>query len=138
MKKPNTMIFVDAENISPYCVNRINHELSKIGKVFEKRYYAMQKDPPTDSWKTAIKSGYKPILMSGKREKNKIDNKIIKDAKKVVATNKSIDIFVLASRDGDYAELANYLRNHNKRVVVLAPDNISNKLKNACNETRII
>ena len=138
MKKPNTMIFVDAENISSYCVNSINHELSRIGKVFEKRYYAMQKDPPTDNWKSAIKSGYKPILMSGKRQKNKIDNKIIKDAKKIVATNKSIDIFVLASRDGDYAELANYLRNHNKRVVVLAPDNISHKLKKACSETRNI
>ena len=82
--------------------------------------------------------GYKPILMAGKREKNKIDNKIIQDAKKVLNENNSIDIFVIVSRDGDYTELVRFLRSNRKRVVILAAKNASKKLKNASSESRTI
>lgn len=76
--------------------------------------------------------------MAGEREKNKIDNKIIRDAKKILNENKSIDIFVIVSRDGDYTELVQFLRNNRKRVVILAPKNTSKKLKNASSEFRTI
>lgn len=76
--------------------------------------------------------------MAGEREKNKIDNKIIRDAKKILNENKSIDIFVIASRDGDYTELVKFLRSNRKRVVILAPKNTSKKLKNASSESRFI
>ena len=110
-----------------------------IGEVAEVRYYAMQKDPGTAGWKAAIKKyGYKPILMSGEREKNKIDNKIIRDAKKILNENKCIDIFVIVSKDGDYTELAKFLRSNRKRVVIIAPKNTSKKLKNVSSEFRTI
>lgn len=35
------------------------------------------------------------------------------------------------SRDGDFIELVKFLRNNRKRVVILAPENTSKKLKNA-------
>ncbi|MBP3477327.1 MAG: NYN domain-containing protein [Lachnospiraceae bacterium] len=137
--KKNTMVFIDAENVAYSYATSIENEIWDIGNVAEVRYYAMQKDPSTAGWKAAIKEyGYKPILMVGEREKNKIDNKIIRDAKKVLNENKSIDIFVIVSRDGDYTELVRFLRSNRKRVVILAPKNTSKKLKNASSESRFI
>ena len=54
---------------------------------------------------------------------------------KVLNENKSIDIFVIVSRDGDYTELVRFLRSNRKRVVILAPKNTSKKLKNASSES---
>lgn len=137
--KKNTMVFIDAENVSSTHAASIENEIWDIGNVAEVRYYAMQKDPATANWKSTIKEyGYKPILMAGEREKNKIDNKIIRDAKKVLNENKSIDIFAIVSRDGDYTELVRFLRSNRKRVVILAPKNTSKKLKNASSESRTI
>ena len=137
--KKNTMVFIDAENVSSTHAASIENEIWDIGNVAEVRYYAMQKDPTTANRKSTIKEyGYKPILMAGEREKNKIDNKIIRDAKKVLNENKSIDIFVIVSRDGDYTELVRFLRSNRKRVVILAPKNTSKKLKNASSESRTI
>ena len=137
--KKNTMVFIDAENVSSTYAASIENEIWDIGNVAEVRYYAMQKDPATANWKPTIKEyGYKPILMAGKREKNKIDNKIIRDVKKVLNENKSIDIFVIVSRDGDYTELVRFLRSNRKRVVILASKNTSKKLKNASSESRTI
>lgn len=137
--KKNTMVFIDGENVAHSYAASIENEIRDIGKVAEVRYYAMQKDPATAGWKSTIKEyGYKPILMAGEREKNKIDNKIIRDAKKILNENKSIDIFVIVSRDGDYTELVKFLRSNRKRVVILAPKNTSKKLKNASSESRSI
>ena len=113
--KKNTMVFIDAENVSSSYAASTKNEIWDIGNVAEVRYYAMQKDPATANWKSTIKEyGYKPILMAGEREKNKIDNKIIRDAKKILNENKR------------------------KRVVILAPQNTSKKLKNASSEFRTI
>jgi len=137
--KKNTMVFIDAENVSSTHAASIENEIWDIGNVAEVRYYAMQKDPATANWRNTIKEyGYKPILMAGERKKNKIDNKIIRDTKKILNENKSIDIFVIVSRDGDYTELVRFLRNNRKRVVILAPKNTSKKLKNASSEVRTI
>jgi len=139
LAKKNTMVFIDAENVSSDHAASIEKEIWDIGNVAEVRYYAMQKDPATANWKTTIKEyGYKPILMAGEREKNKIDNKIIRDVIKVLNDNKSIDIFVIISRDGDYTELVRFLKSNRKRVVILAPKNTSKKLKNASSEVRVI
>lgn len=138
-KKKNTMVFIDAENVSCSYVASIENELRNIGEVEKTRYYAMQKDIRTAGWKEVARHyGYKPILMSGERTKNKIDLKIIKDAKRVLFNNKSIDIFCIVSRDGDYKELVKFLRDNGKRVVILGPKGISKKLKDVSNEIRII
>ena len=74
--------------------------------------------------------------MVGNPEHNKIDKKLIKDAKKILRDNKSIDIFCIASRDGDYTELVKLLRENRKRVVVLATKDTSQKLKNSASEVK--
>ncbi len=138
-RKRNTMVFIDAENISCSNAASIDRIIHEIGEVAEVRYYAMQKDPITEGWKSTIgRYGYKPILMAGPREKNKIDEKIIKDAKGIFDKNKSIDIFVIVSGDGDYTSLVQFLKARGKRAVILAAKQVSQRLKAASSETRHI
>ena len=136
-KKRNTMVFIDGESVSSDHCARIIGQSDKVGEVFEARYYALQKDKATAIWKDVAKQyDIKPILMYGEPSKNKIDYKIIKDIKHVLETNRSIDVFCLASRDGDYSEVVEYIRSKGKRVVVLATKNTSQRLKNMASEVR--
>ncbi|MBR4728206.1 MAG: NYN domain-containing protein [Clostridia bacterium] len=136
-KKKNTMVFIDAENISSDHCSSIIDQCKTIGEVFEVRYYARQKDPSTAKWKETITDyGLKPILMCGEPERNKIDNKIIKDIRKVLNTNKSIDIFCIASKDGDYSKIVQEIRDNKKRAVILATKGTSKKLKSKASEIK--
>ncbi len=136
-RKKNTMVFIDAENVSAdHCPGIIGQSRS-IGEIYEIRYYARQNDPSTAAWKEPARAyGIKPILMCGEAEHNKIDNKIMKDIRRIVNTNKSIDIFCIASRDGDYTAITQELRKLKKIVVILATKNTSGRLKNAASEVR--
>ncbi len=136
-RKKNTMVFIDAENMSvEHCPGIIGQSKS-IGEVYEIRYYARQNDPSTAAWKDCAKTyGIKPILMCGEASNNKIDNKIIKDIRKIISTNKSIDIFCIASCDGDFTGITQELRGLKKRVVILASKNTSGRLKKSASEVR--
>ena len=136
-RKKNTMVFIDAESIAANRCSRIIGQCRSVGEIFEIRYYARQKDASTAAWKeTAKEYGIKPILMFGEAEHNKIDDKIVRDIYHVLETNKSIDIFCIASRDGDFSGIAKELREKHKRVVVLATKNTSELLKTYASEIR--
>ena len=136
-RKQNTMVFIDAESISADRCPRIIGQCQSVGEIFEIRYYARQIDPSTSAWKDQAKAyDIKPILMYGEPERNKIDNKIIKDIRRILNTNKSIDIFCIASRDGDFSDIVQEIRSKRKRAVVLATKNTSEKLKGLASEVR--
>ena len=137
MKKKKTMVFIDAESVSANHCQSIIGQCKNVGEIFEMRYYALQKDSSIAAWKKVAKQySIKPILMFGQAAHNKIDNKIIKDIKNILESNKSIDIICIASRDGDYSEVAEYIRSKKKKVVILATKNTSQRLKNAASEVR--
>lgn len=136
-KKKNLAVFIDAESVGSSSAARIAGQIKKIGTLFEARYYALQKDHRTTAWKdVAKKYGFKPILLCGEPEKNKVDKKIMKDVRKMLEQNKQVDIFCIASRDGDFSSLVNELRKHGKRVVILATKQTSQRLKKAGNEVK--
>lgn len=136
-KKKNLAVFIDAESIGSSSAACIDGQIKKIGTLFEARYYALQKDNRTNAWKdVAKKYGFKPILLCGEPEKNKIDKKIMRDARTMLEKNKQVDIFCIVSRDGDFTSLVNDLRKHGKRVVILATKQTSKKLKKAANEVK--
>ncbi|SDJ71197.1 NYN domain-containing protein [Lachnospiraceae bacterium G41] len=135
--KKNTMVFIDAESVAANRGTRIIGQCRNIGEIYEIRYYARQKDPSTEAWKDVAKEyGIKPILMCGEARHNKIDEKIIKDIYNVLENNKAIDIFCIASRDGDFSNIAKELRDRHKRVVVLATKNTSTRLKSQASEIK--
>jgi hypothetical protein len=136
-RKQNTMVFIDAESVSADHCPRICGQCRSLGEINEIRYYARQNDPSTSAWKDQAKAyDIKPILMYGEPERNKIDNKIIKDIRRILNTNKSIDIFCIASRDGDFSQIVQEIRGKKKRAVVLAMKNTSEKLKGSASEVR--
>ncbi len=136
-KKKNTMVFIDAESVSADKCPGIVGQSKSAGEIYEIRYYARQKDNSTVAWKDMAKQyGIKPILMAGEPQKNKIDNKIIKDIKHILETNKSIDVFCIATRDGDYKEIVEYIQQRKKRAIVLATKNTSESLKDSASEVR--
>lgn len=136
-KKKNTMIFIDAESVAAHKCASIISQGKKAGELFEARYYALQNDASTAEWKSVAKEyDIKPILLYGEAQHNKVDDKIIKDIKKVLRTNKSIDIFCIASRDGDYADIVEYVRESGKRAVVLAGKNTSQRLRQVASEVK--
>jgi uncharacterized LabA/DUF88 family protein len=135
-KNKNLVVLIDAENVSYKYAEQIYQEILEMGEIFEARYYAMQKDLHTKAWNDIAKEyGIKKILLYGEAKKNKVDEKIIKDAKSILQKHKNVDIFCIVSRDGDYAELVMLLRNFGKRVVVLGPEGISQKLIDEANKT---
>lgn len=129
IKKKKLVLFIDAENVSYNYATKIMENISKCGQLAEARYYALQKDDSTRFWREQAKHhDIKPILVYGEASKNKIDNKIIKDAKYLLRQNKNIDIFCIATKDGDYTSLVSFLREHRKRVIILGPKGTSQKL----------
>lgn len=136
-KKKNLAVFIDAESIGSSSAARIDGQIKKIGTLFEARYYALQKDNRTSAWKdVAKKYGFKPILLCGEPEKNKIDKKIMRDVRAMLEKNKQVDIFCIVSRDGDFTSLVNELRKKGKRVVILATKQTSKRLRKAANEVK--
>lgn len=137
VKKKNTMLFIDAESVSAKHCSHIIGQCNSVGNLYESRYYALQKDNSTAAWKDAARLySIKPILLCGESLPNKVDKKIIKDIRRVIETNKSIDIFCIASRDGDLSEIVEFIRTKKKRAIVLATKNTSKMLKSKASEIR--
>jgi len=70
----------------------------------------------------------------GPPAKNKVDNKIIKDAKKATEKNRNVDIYYIVSSDHDYVPVIAALREKGKRVVVIGEKKASEGLRNSANK----
>ena len=71
--------------------------------------------------------------MYGGPQKNKVDNKIKKDARKLINQHKNVDIICLATNDGGYTDVITELRQAGKKVVVIGEKRASEKLRKSCN-----
>ena len=82
----------------------------------------------------ARKHGIEDIRLYGGPQKNKVDNKIKKDANRIIVNNKNVDIFVIATSDCDFIEVIENLRMHGKRVVVVGSKQAPASLRQSCNK----
>lgn len=104
-------LFIDGENISSKYAEQILEIANDIGTIAVAKVYGLQKDECTKKWtEKATKNEIKDIRLCGKPEKNKVDNKIIKDMKKVILDHSWINTICIASCDGGYAEVLKELR----------------------------
>ena len=134
-KKVDTEVLIDGENISHRKAPKIMKIAAAQGVVYEGRVYGRQKDRRTKGWTDmARRHGIEDIRLYGGPQKNKVDNKIIKDADKIVRKNKNLDIIVIATSDSDYIDEIKNLRRHGKRVVVAGSKQASKELRNSCNK----
>lgn len=134
-KKENTALFIDGENISHKKAEIIKKVAEKQGVIHSSRVYGIQKDNHTQGWTDKAKeSGIKDIRLCGDPEKDKVDKKIQKDAKREIVSEKSVDIVCLATSDTGYVDTIKELRSKGKKVVVIGEKKASDELRKSCNE----
>ena len=133
--KKNTELLIDGENIGAKKAGRIMNAALTQGVVYESKVYGRQKDERTKRWSDkARECGMADIRLFGKPEKNKVDNKIKKDARKVVAMHKNVDVVCIATNDGGFVDVIKELRSQGKRVVVIGESQAPEKLRKSCSE----
>ena len=135
IKKKNTSLFIDGENISSKKANAIMRAAEKQGVIDAAKVYGIQKDAHTKGWTEKAKEcAIKDIRLSGESEKDKVDKKIFKDTKKAVLEQKNLDIVCIATSDGGFVDTVKELRAQGKRVVVIGEEKAPDELRQACSE----
>ena len=135
IKKKNTSLFIDGENISSKKANAIMRAAEKQGVIDAAKVYGIQKDAHTKGWTEKAKEcAIKDIRLSGEPEKDKVDKKIFKDTKKAVLEQKNLDIVCIATSDGGFVDTVKKLRAQGKRVVVIGEEKAPDELRQACSE----
>ncbi len=133
--KQNTGLLIDGENVSAKKASAILDAAKAQGKLYEGKVYARQKDIRTRRWSDkARECCISDIRLYGGPEKNKVDNKIKKDARRLINQHKNIDIVCIATSDSDYVDIVKELRSMGKRVVVIGEKQAPVSLRTACNK----
>ena len=133
--KRNTGLLIDGENIGAKKAAAILEAAGSQGRLYEGKVYGRQKDVHTKRWSHKAKEyGISDIRLFGGPEKNKVDEKIKKDARRLVDQHKNIDIVCIATNDSDYVDIIIELRSMGKRVVVIGGKQASDRLRTSCNQ----
>lgn len=133
--KKNTLLLIDGENISHNKAEVILQVAAMQGVLLKGKVYGRQSDPSTKGWSgKAKKLGLQDIRLYGTPEKDKVDKKMQKDARKEIMLNKSIDIICFATSDGGFANTITELRALGKRVVVIGEKKAPASLRKSCNK----
>lgn len=135
VKKLNTVLFIDGENISFRKANKVFQKAKEQGKLYESKVYGLQNDVHTMGWKEKAKEYHiKDIRLFGEPQKDKVDKKIQGDIRRVTANSKNVDVVCIATSDSGYISTINYLRSQGKRVVVIGERKASVDLRGACSK----
>ena len=133
MKKKNSLLLIDGENISYRKADAIMKAAMDQGVLYKGKVYGRQKDVYTKGWSEKAKEYMiQDIRLYGEPRKDKVDKKIRKDAKNEVTYNKSIDVICIATSDGGYVDTIKELRSQKKRVVVIGEKKAPEALRKAC------
>ena len=130
-KKTAVVVLVDGENISHKKAPEINALTARLGSVAERKVYHRQKDPVTRPWtEKARRHAYRDICLAGAPEKNKVDKKIIKDARRSLKAP-DVDMLCVVSSDSDFCCLAAEADSAGKKLCFIGGKNASKKLRNS-------
>ena len=125
-------LFMDWENIHHGLaqINRlpnisaIMEEAQGIGKVAIARAYAdfsysTLQEAPENLYRVGVEPIYVFGRHKGAAQKNSVDMKLAADCMDVCYRHPEIDIFILATGDGDFIHLVNALKPHGKTVIIV-------------------
>lgn len=116
MKKKNVVILVDGENISTKYAILIIELSSRLGLITESKVYHRRKDPRTSKWTVVARSHkFKDICLCGGPEKDKVDHKMQKDARKYMR-KPDVDVICIATSDGGFHFLAEEANQAGKKL----------------------
>ncbi|KAG5187549.1 limkain-b1-type NYN domain-containing protein [Tribonema minus] len=117
LPRPSAQVLVDAENTSPYHMDDIMLELSKLGSISIKRCYGDFAAPQQAPWKAVLlKHGIIPVQQyQYTTGKGSSDMALVIDAMDLLYT-RNIDALAICSSDSDFTRLASRLREGSKIV----------------------
>ncbi len=132
---PTIALLIDADNLPAYSYDMILKRLESKGNLCIQRVYANWQKDHMNAWARKITdSGLTAIQqfdhLSGK---NSSDIALCIDALDLMHS-RHIDIFCIASSDGDFSPLCLRLREYGKYVIGMGKHSSSKSLINACNE----
>ena len=135
IKKLNTELLIDGENIGAGKAEKIMKAAKSQGELFESKVYGLQKDAHTRRWSDKAREyGINDIRLYGKPEKDKVDKKLCKDARKVIRDHKNVDVICIVTNDGGYVKDVEEMRNVGKRIVIIGESRAPEKLRKCCNK----
>lgn len=128
--KQKTIILVDGENVSANNAEKIVTISNRLGVVAERKVYHHQKDRGTRAWTEKSKDGnYKDIQLYGDPEKDKVDRKIQKDARRYL-NEPDVALVCIVSSDGGFRILAEDAAVAGKKLCFIGGKNPSHRLRN--------
>mmetsp|Transcript_40411 Transcript_40411/g.73208 ORF Transcript_40411/g.73208 Transcript_40411/m.73208 type:complete len:419 (+) Transcript_40411:62-1318(+) len=128
MKEPSVKhiaLLIDVENMRTAnpkeCLQAMLTELLRNGELVVKRAYGdFSNDATVQSWESVLRAErVRRVAPSGEKGKKACDMLLLIEAMDLLHQNPVIDCFVLATADGDFAPLADRLREAGKQVVGL-------------------
>lgn len=133
LQRPDVDVYIDAENISSKNYERIRVLLGNIGAYGRVTAYALQKDGPTKNWHTqALKfDELREKRLCGAPQKNKCDNKIMKDMKEATEQLPPWVIIVLVTSDADFLPAVRECRQKGFLIVGIGEKKAPQKLRKA-------
>jgi len=117
----NIAMQIDTENMSTphaeHCLKAILAELQTRGEVTVKRAYGDFAEKALGSWDAALRAErVKRIAPAGEKGKKACDMLLVVDAMDLLHQNPNLDVFALATGDGDFAPLCDRLRESGRQV----------------------
>ncbi len=138
-------VYIDGENISANMYSKIHGVIQRISmkhmdaKIDAVKVFRMKGDPSTESWveQAKCRPELKTVDLFGNRYKNKVDYAIWDTIANEINTDirGRLDIIILVSSDGDFAEMVRSFREDNgKMVIVIGKPNSSRRLRKCCSQ----
>ncbi|MFM6397988.1 MAG: NYN domain-containing protein [Planktothrix sp.] len=134
--KPNIAIYGDFQNVrtSPENIKFLHEWFNQKGNISINKYYANW-SKENDQFAQALHQKGCKIIHVPSGEKNAVDHEIMGDCKNDILSDRSIRIVILITGDKDYLPLVKELQNLGIKVILIHGNNVSQRLKEAVDET---
>lgn len=134
-RKKNVLLLIDAENVSHKKADVIMRCVELQGVIDTGKVYGRQKDSHIKRWSEKSREyGLEDIRLYGPPQKDKVDKKIQKDARREIFKHKNLDIVCLVTSDSGYVDMVDKMRSQGKRVVVIGEKKASEVLRESCSK----
>ena len=130
----HVFVFVDAENVPSKFWGKIERSISYLVDRWRAKAYALQKDRATQGWhEIAMTNDWlKEIRLMGPPAKNKVDEKIIGDIRRLIGdcVPAKTSVFIVSS-DSDYWDVVAELKGAGVRVIGIGEAKANEMYKNS-------
>lgn len=140
MKMKKLALLIDGDNINIQKVPFIFQKAEQLGKIKIKQLYAISSKVDNPKNKKIISQYNIDVIkndtsnIAKKSTKNSTDHFLMQGVVDILQKNKKIDVFCIASGDGDFEGMIDSIKEKNKEVYGFGGNNSAKKLKDKCDD----